>query len=273
MGKFGRIILGGAVVFALVLGKVTGVAIAEGEIVEATPAQQNIEISAGDSYTGIAGFVPSGYSAVTPYTMEVSSYGYSAESQLPEFDTRTDQNEIVDWTMLGITEGAIAENGATIEIPYTINVPECSANSNQYMAILMNVTGENRMAVRTGEVIHVHITGNCGSEGDVGVDSIGEAIAASRQESSEIEKVDEDEGLGGANNIDTSGTEGLGGFSGGAVIIAIVAGVLIIGGVVALIIMNKRKQKKSEMGGPIEIKQPEMGDSDMNNNQGGINNA
>lgn len=141
-----------------------------------SPLKENIILNPGDSYdNSFTIFNPATNSKVFPYELSISPF-YVDENYTNVFTAEGDYSEIAEWiTIKSPLTGTIAPN-ESVEIDFSINVPENAPAGGQYAAIIVSSSvatneGENSSAIieRTAiaHTIFAEITGTTIRTGDI----------------------------------------------------------------------------------------------------------
>lgn len=152
-----------------------------------TPMKQSVSLVPGDEYTSRVSIYQQGtgdgklhYSAsIVPLTVNDESNNYSAV-----FDKASDYTDIVDWVTLtngadttragGTVEG-YADLGETVDLVYTINVPNNARGGGHYFAVLAKTIPDNNAdgnvvitdSISIASVVYVEVSGDITISGSI----------------------------------------------------------------------------------------------------------
>ena len=110
-----------------------------------TPMSQNIELEAGQVYTGsITVANPANAANDFHYKVEVSPYSVIGAEYAADLATMSDRSQIVSWTEIENPTGVLKPN-ETAEVKFTITVPETAPSGGQYAALMVS-SGNNSIS-------------------------------------------------------------------------------------------------------------------------------
>ena len=140
-----------------------------------TPMSQEIPLTPGETYTGtITVANPSTATNDLSYTVSISPYGVMGANYNIDLYSKTSRTEIIDWIKIDNPSGTLAPN-STIDINFTIKVPQDAAPGGQYAAIKItsnaNNTTENSLSIgniyEIASIIYGNVAGDVVREGSV----------------------------------------------------------------------------------------------------------
>lgn len=146
-----------------------------------SPPTQEIELNPGDEYSGSYQVQNTGDSEFR-FKVSVAPYSVINENYDPDYDTIGNYNQIVNWITLGMTEGVVEAN-TTVDVPYTISVPQDVPAGGQHAVILNELvpdedSGSNEKGTtitnvsRVGVIVYAKVNGDTREEGELVQDSI-----------------------------------------------------------------------------------------------------
>ena len=140
---------------------------------QVSPVKQKISLTPGSSYKGTfkvqnVGTQPFNYSvSATPYSVTNEKYD-------PDYTSVTTYSHIAEWiTFDSKTESGKLQPGETVNVVYTVNVPEDAPAGGQYAALMAQTEDGNdanaTIAVvhRVGMILYAAIPGETRSEGEI----------------------------------------------------------------------------------------------------------
>lgn len=107
-----------------------------------TPMSQNFDLEPGKTYTGSITVANSG-SATSDfaYKISVAPYGVMGEGYDADLATMSNRSMVVDWIKVENPKGTLKPN-ETVEVNFTITVPEAAPAGGQYASLLVTEDAE-----------------------------------------------------------------------------------------------------------------------------------
>lgn len=149
---------------------------AENPAIQITPAQQKIQLSPGETYTGSFSVQNVG-DKTFDYNIVVVPYQVIDESYSPNFSTSNNYTKITEWITLETDQKTIAPGKYDI-INYTINVPKNAPVGGQYASVMAytsgNDTGDGSFQIvsRVGTLLYAQVLGNVVTSGSVNANTV-----------------------------------------------------------------------------------------------------
>ncbi len=98
----------------------------------------NFSVNAGESYSDTLKIVnPVDSEGEVHYKVSVVPYSVTDDKYTADLSSETQRTQIAKWVNVEITEGTIQPN-ETVEIPFTVDVPEGTPAGGQYAAIVVS---------------------------------------------------------------------------------------------------------------------------------------
>jgi len=141
-------------------------------VMSLNPASQDIELESGKTVS--ASVNVSNYGQI-PFDVKVSAAPYYVANNNydPDFSTETAQTKLYNWIKLDKNTYHI-EPGSTVEIKFSITVPEDTPAGGQYAAIMLSADGKQStngsmvIASRLAAILYGHVKGaNLRTEGEL----------------------------------------------------------------------------------------------------------
>lgn len=151
------------------------------------PMSQELDLEPGSTYTGtITVANPQSATSDLTYTATVSPYSVSGSSYTADLSGHTSYTQLADWITLENNVGTMSPNG-TVEIKYTIKVPQDADPGGQYAAVRVASTPDSSStsgisignSYEMASIIYANIAGEVHREGSVTSQSIPSFITSS----------------------------------------------------------------------------------------------
>ena len=140
-----------------------------------TPMSHNVELAAGETYTGTVMIVnPADATQDFHYKVTVAPYAVVDDEYTADFATQSQRTQIADWITLDEPTGVIEPNGVK-KVNFTITVPETAPAGGQYAALMVSANTDTEasegVAVNNvfemASVVYAHIDGETVRDGAV----------------------------------------------------------------------------------------------------------
>lgn len=151
------------------------------------PMSQELDLEPGSTYTGtITVANPQSATSDLTYTATVSPYSVSGSRYTADLSGHTSYTQLADWITLENNVGTMSPNG-TVEIKYTIKVPQDADPGGQYAAVRVASTPDSSStsgisignSYEMASIIYANIAGEVHREGSVTSQSIPSFITSS----------------------------------------------------------------------------------------------
>lgn len=141
----------------------------EVEKITLSPSSRDLKTDAGATVTGSMKIINNGTMAYD-FTVYARPYSVSTEAYGPNFTDQKPNADLYKWVQFQQTEYSI-EPGQTIEVPYTLNVPENAAPGGHY-GVLFAETKEREISgtgvarqKRVGKIVYATVNGEYQTNG------------------------------------------------------------------------------------------------------------
>ncbi len=140
-----------------------------------TPMNQNLELEAGKTYTGsIIVANPANAAADFHYKVSISPYSVVGENYTVNLISTSGRSEITNWIKIENPTGVLKPN-ETVEVKYTITVPETAPAGGQYAALTVgsnkSISASNGLAINNvfemASIIYAEVAGDTVHAGKV----------------------------------------------------------------------------------------------------------
>lgn len=140
-----------------------------------TPMNQSLELEAGKTYTGsIIVANPANATSDFHYKVGISPYSVVGEDYKVDLVATSGRSEITNWIKIENPKGVLKPN-ETVEIKYTITVPETAPAGGQYAALAVSsdnsTTSGNGLAINNvfemASIIYAKVAGDTVRQGEV----------------------------------------------------------------------------------------------------------
>lgn len=140
---------------------------------QVSPVKQKISLTPGSSYKGSFKVQNAGAGTFN-YTVYATPYSVVNEQYDPDYNTVGTYSQIADWiTFDKKTEKGTLQPGETVDVEYTVNVPEDVPAGGQYAALMAQTdTGNAENATinaihRVGMILYAAVPGETRNSGEV----------------------------------------------------------------------------------------------------------
>lgn len=141
--------------------------------IQVSPTKQKLALEPGSSYVGSFKVQNVGALEFT-YTVSATPYAVTNEEYDPNYDQLTSYNQISKWiTFDKDTESGKLQPGETVDVAFTVNVPEDAPAGGQYAALMAQTEDGNdesaniQVVHRVGMILYATVPGATRATGEI----------------------------------------------------------------------------------------------------------